>query len=297
MNNQRKAIMAGLAAVCIWSTVATAFKLALVTFAPLQLLFIACISSSLALLGVLAFQKKLHTLKSLTKQEYIRCAALGFINPFFYYVTLFKAYALLPAQEAQALNYTWAITLSLLSVPFLGHKITLKDCAAICLSYFGVLLIATHGSPFSLEFSNPTGAGLALLSTLIWAGYWIANTKNTADPVAGLTISFLVGILPTTIAMLIFTPFAAGQFQDATALFCAGYVGVFEMGITFVLWLTALKLTDSTAKISTLIFLSPIFSLFLIHFIVGEEILISTIWGLACILGGNGIQKITFKRA
>ncbi|GAK85416.1 metabolite transporter (DMT) superfamily [Vibrio ponticus] len=36
--------------------------------------------------------------------------------------------------------------------------------------------------------------GLALLSTLLWAGYWILNTKNKADPVVGVLLGFLVAI-------------------------------------------------------------------------------------------------------
>ena len=33
----------------------------------------------------------------------------GFLNPFLYYIILFKAYSLLPAQEALSLNYTWPL--------------------------------------------------------------------------------------------------------------------------------------------------------------------------------------------
>lgn len=36
----------------------------------------------------------------------------------------------------------------------------------------------------------------------------------------------------------------------------AAYVGLFEMGICFVMWLMAMKLTNNTARISNLIFLS-----------------------------------------
>ena len=63
-----------------------------------------------------------------------------------------------------------------------------------------------------------------------------------------------------------------------------------EMSFSHVLWLKAMKLTDSTAKIANLIFIAPILSLFLIHYLVGEEILISTLIGLALILVGLGIQ-------
>jgi len=64
------------------------------------------------------------------------------------------------------------------------------------------------------------------------------------------------------------------------------------MGFTFVLWLTAMKLTTSTARIANLIFLSPLLSLVLIHFVVGEPVLPSTLAGLALILGGLLLQKL-----
>ena len=71
----------------------------------------------------------------------------------------------------------------------------------------------------------------------------------------------------------------------------AAYVGAFEMGFTFVLWLTAMKLTPSTARIANLIFLSPLLSLALIHFIIGEAILPSTLIGLGLILSGLALQS------
>lgn len=58
------------------------------------------------------------------------------------------------------------------------------------------------------------------------------------------------------------------------------------MGITFIVWLSALKKSQTTAHISNLIFLSPFLSLIYIHFLVGEEILLSTIAGLALIIAG-----------
>jgi drug/metabolite transporter (DMT)-like permease len=69
------------------------------------------------------------------------------------------------------------------------------------------------------------------------------------------------------------------------------YVGFFEMGITFLLWLKALKYSSSTAKISNLVFLSPFISLLFIGLLVGEEIRISTIFGLALIIAGILLQQ------
>ena len=73
------------------------------------------------------------------------------------------------------------------------------------------------------------------------------------------------------------------------------YIGLFEMGITFVLWLNALKYSLTTAKVSNLIYISPFISLIIIHFIVGETILLSTIMGLALIVSGILMQQYLKK--
>ncbi len=64
------------------------------------------------------------------------------------------------------------------------------------------------------------------------------------------------------------------------------------MGVAFVLWLKAMKLTDNTAKIANLIFIAPFASLVFIHFLVGEEIYSSTLAGLALVMGGLVIQSL-----
>ncbi len=293
MDQQRKAYLYAAATVLLWSTVASAFKLSLRHLTPLQLLFYANIVSILVLGLVLIVQKKLPLLRQYSGRELARCAVLGVLNPFLYYVVLFKAYDLLPAQEAQPLNYTWAITLAILSIPLLKQRLGLKELAAIFVSYFGVVVISTHGDVLSLRFSNTLGVALALGSTVIWALYWIYNTKDKNDPVASLFLNFVFGFPLVALA----TGFYSSLAVDSVAgLLGAAYVGVFEMGITFVLWLKALRLSSSTAKVGTLIFFSPFLSLVFIHFLVGERILVSTILGLAFIVAGNVLQHLARPR-
>ncbi|MDX2493883.1 MAG: DMT family transporter [Desulfuromusa sp.] len=289
MTTQRKAILYGLGAVLLWSTVATAFKLSLRHLSPIELLLYSGSFSTLLLGAILLFQGKFHLVFQCSRREYLLSILLGLLSPFLYYLILFKAYDLLPAQQAQPLNYTWAITLSLLAVPLLKQKIGWQQWLALLVSYCGVLVIATEGQPFSLQFTNPLGVALALISTVIWALYWIFSTRDRRDPVVGLFVNFLCSF-----------PFVFGYYLLTTelripplnGLLGAAYVGTFEMGICFVLWLMAMKLTDSTARISNLIFLSPFLSLVFIHFLVGEEILIATYTGLILIVAGLFCQRI-----
>jgi drug/metabolite transporter (DMT)-like permease len=288
VERQKKAYLFGILAVLLWSTVASAFKISLRYLEPAQLLLFSSMVSTLTLGTILLIQGKFRLLFSFSKKEYLHSAALGFLNPFLYYVVLFKAYDLLPAQEAQPLNYTWAITLGLLSVPLLKQRLTWTDISATFVSYSGVVIISTRGDLVGLEFSNPLGVGLCLGSTIIWALYWIYNTKGKSDPVASLLLNFIFGMPFILIYLLLFSSIGLPEYRG---LLGGAYVGLFEMGVAFVLWLSALKHTDSTARISNLIFISPFLSLIFIHFLVGEDIFASTFVGLVLIVTGLLLQQ------
>jgi len=286
-NQARAYILAGIA-VLLWSTVASAFKISLRYLDPFQLLLFANMVSIAVLFSVLAAQGRIHLLRRYRTSDWWRLAGLGLLNPCLYYLVLLQAYDLLPAQQAQPLNYTWAITLAVLSVPLLGQRIGLKGFAALIISYAGVVIIATEGRPLALEFVSLTGVLLALASTVIWALYWIYNTRDSGDPVAGLLAGFCFS-LPVVAA-------ATGIFSELTwppwpGLLGAGYIGVFEMGLAFVFWLHALKLSATTARVGNLIFLAPFLSLVFIHFLVGETIHPATFIGLIFIVAGNMVQQ------
>lgn len=289
MEKQRQAYLFGLAAVLCWSTVATAFKLSLRYLDPIQLLLYASLTSILVLAAVLAVQGRLGLLFGYSRREYLQSLGLGLLNPLLYYLILLKAYDLLPAQEAQPLNYTWALTLALLSIPLLKQKLGLAELGAGLVCYSGVLVISTRGDLAGFHFSNPLGVALALGSTVIWALYWIFNTRDRRDPVAGLLLNFLFALPFILLACLLFSD---PLVSDVRGLLGAVYVGVFEMGITYVLWLLALKRSANAARIGNLIFISPVFSLVFIHLLVGEEIFPSTLVGLGLILAGLVIQKL-----
>lgn len=289
MKSSNLAYVYGIAAVFLWSTVATAFKIALSYYTPLQLVFVAVLTSIIALAGILAWQKKL----SLLKQQFLRrpmfYLVTGLINPFLYYVVLFKAYSLLPAQQALSLNYTWAVLLPLLAAPLLKQHLRKSDIAAALIAYTGVFIIATGGDISGFSFDSPLGIGLALTSTLLWCLYWIVNTKDQGDPVVSLLLSFLIG-LPFIAVTLVLTDTLPSF--SLKAIFAGMYVGLFEMGITFVLWLMALKTATRTANISTMVFLSPVMSIGFIAWILQETIAMATYLGLAFILSGMMLQQL-----
>jgi drug/metabolite transporter (DMT)-like permease len=289
MENQQKAYLYGIVTVLLWSTVASAFKISLRYLDPIQLLLYAALISTMILSLILLIQDRISILFSFSPSQYLHSFKVGLLNPFLYYIVLFKAYDLLPAQVAQPLNYTWALTLAFLSIPLLKQKIHPREIAAGIVCYLGVVVISSRGEMLSFSSFDPLGVVLALASTVIWALGWILNTKDDREPVASLLLSFLFGLPFIFIACVLFSDLSV---SDPRGLLGAAYVGTFEMGITFVFWLKALKLSENTAKVGNLIFLSPFLSLIFIHFLVGEEIFASTFFGLVLIISGLIIQRL-----
>lgn len=288
LDSQARAYLFAGMTVLLWSTIASAFKISLRYLDNFQLLFVSVITATLCLLAILLSQNRLQTIRKLAFRDHVRLLLLGLLNPFLYYLVLFEAYDLLPAQVAQSLNYTWAITLMFLSIPILGHRVSRHDIAATAICYSGVLLICLGGSRFPEGNLSVVGIALALGSTIIWALYWLYKTRDRIDPLLGLFLSFLFSLPFVSLACLLFSDFST---FNVPGILGGVYIGLFEMGISFALWLTALRLTRAAAKISTLIFIAPFLSLFIIRYVVGETIAATTVVGLGVIVAGLLLQR------
>lgn len=299
-------------AIICWSTVATAFKWALACFTPASLLFVATTSAIATLSLLLLATGQRGVLLSVPRNAWYRAAFLGLINPFLYYLILFKAYSLLPAQVAQALNMVWPLLLVLLSIPILGQKIKWLNIVALLVSFIGALFVAMQGSPGSLfdgtlHIKNPWGIALALGSSLLWAVYFLLNMKNKVSGPAGLLMNFLFAWIYITVYLLVqflltkkgvlvaegtATLFPASAYTLRSFL-SAIYIGIFEMAVPFVIWLKALTLAKNTAAVSSLIYIFPFLSLLLIHYVLGEPVFPSTLIGLVLIVAGVLLSRFS----
>jgi drug/metabolite transporter (DMT)-like permease len=286
--NQRQAILFALISVLFWSTIASAFKISLRHGSILMLLLVATLTAVIVLGIQLLIRKQFNEVFQVSLKDYLMSAVMGLLNPFFYYLILLKAYDLLPAQEAGTLNYIWPLVLVLLSIPVLKQRISFLSVIAVIISFSGILVISTQGHVLSLSFSHPFGVFLAVFSAFLWAAYWLINMKDYRNTLPKMFLNFLFGLLFLIVYGLIIGTRPVFSLKGVLG---AVYIGIFEMGLTFVFWLTALKKASNTAKVSQLIYLSPFISLFFIQLVVGEPVLLSTIIGLFLIITGIIMQQ------
>lgn len=289
ISKQQKAYILALTAILFWSTAGSAFKITLEYISSAQLLLFASLFSLLFLFIWKLSQRKLAESFRISSKQWMNSALMGFLNPFAYYVILFEAYDLLLAQEAVALNYVWPVTLVLMSIPVLNQKISIWSIMALMISFGGLVVIITQGNFSDIELSSPRGIFFALISSVFWASYWLMNMKDKREEAAKLLVNFVFGfayiliyVLIRNIEIVILDEGLIGSI----------YVGLFEMGITYVLWLKALQLSSTTAKVSNLVYISPFLSLMFVSVAVGETIYLYTLAGLALIVGGIVLQRM-----
>ena len=284
MKNDNKAIVYACLAVLSWSTVATAFKIALKNLTYFELLLVASLTSLIIFTILLTVQRKWRLVSRLTRKQWGYFAGMGLLNPVAYYLTLFSAYSFLPAQVAQPINYAWPIVLLILLALFDVQPIPKKKYIGMFVSLAGVVLISLGTGNASGMNIAPVGLLLAALSAVLWASYWLINNKqkNETDSSVVLFMTFLFG----SVYLVIGAAFVGVDLNTLPGILSGIYVGGFEMGIPFIFFGLAMRKTSNPALVNQLCYLSPFMSLFFIAVVLGEKIVFTTYIGLILIVVG-----------
>lgn len=270
-------------AVLSWSTVATAFKVALQSMTTFEMLFVACATALIIFTSWMLITGSWHELRLITPGIWIRFALLGLIAPDVYYLMLFKAYELLPAQVAQPINYIWPILLAILIAVVERKPIAKMKYIGMAVSLGGVVFISLGGSAITGDIS-PVGIIFAIASAMLWGVYWLVNDtlKSKVSETTALFLTFFFGMIYLFVGNF-FQPIAHLERESVMA---GIYIGAFEMGVPFICFGIALRSTTNPALVNQICYLAPFLSLFFISIILEEPIVCTTYIGLALIIGG-----------
>lgn len=293
MTDNTKAIVLGGVAVLSWATVATAFKIALMHLTVFNMLLVATVTAMLVYACMMTIERKWGSLKSMPKDVVVKTALLGIVNPVAYYLVLFRAYDLLPAQMAQPLNYAWPIFLLVLLAVFNHEKIPGRKYIGMLISVSGVVCISLGGGGVEGKVSV-LGIFLALFSAVFWAAYWMLNNRlnGKVDATVALFLEFFAG----SVVLGVIGCFIGVEVDSMEGLLSGIYIGLFEMGIPFLTFGMALRITKNPALINQMCYLSPFLSLFLIAIVLGEKIAPATYVGLALIVVGLVYNQYFVKK-
>ena len=286
MKTQTKAYCFAILTVLLWSTVSTAFKLALFHASSLQVLSYAMLIAS-AVLFIFILLSKEYTKIHKFNISSIKNIIFQTIILYFYHIVLFLGYSGLPVQIALPINYFWTILLAIFGVFFLQQKMSLKEIFWLFFAFSGIILISlgTKHQTSKIELIYLLYIGL---SPILYALYWIFTTKDTLPPITKLFFCFfLCSICGFLNAYIIDETIIIPE----KAIYPIIYIGLFELSIPFILWFYAMQYTDSIAKIATIPLCSPFLSLLWAYLILNEKIHLINIIGLLIIILGTIMQQ------
>lgn len=283
MTSSRRAVWLAGAAVLSWSTVATSFKIALSELTVYGMLLVAAPTALIVFALWLTVNKRWYKFASVEPRTWLNFALLGLVNPVVYYLTLFHAYDLLPAQIAQPVNYMWPILLLIMLAVFGKKPIAPVKYIGMAISLAGLTVISLGGSAISGSLSV-SGMLWAFASAFLWALYWIINERlgRKADEDVCLFAGFLFGTIYLLAGTLFFP---TGEFSTPGIL-SGIYIGLFEMGIPFLCFGVAIRTTTNPALVNQMCYLAPFLSLLFISMILDEPVVATTYIGLGLIVAG-----------
>ncbi len=284
MNNQTRAtILVGLN-VLIWSINPSIFKLLTTILTAEQTISLGMgIAAFVFLFGLT--EKKEDRITRLPMRNLCLSFLQGCIL-FLYYQSFFSANTYLSPQFIVPVTVTWCLVVALLSPIFFRQTVSRAEFFWIIFAYAGVpvsLLGAEKLGPI-----QPIGFVYAAACSILFALYWVLNTRNDIPQNQNYFICFTVAALLATGLLL-----SKGMTFSLEPLALAGcaYVGVFELTLPYILLGRAFRIADSVSTLATMELAIPFLALVWIHFFLHEPIAWTTLVSLGIIITGVTMQK------
>ena len=180
---RRRAMAAGLAAICLWGSLAALSVLA-GPVPPFQM--VAMTFAVGASIGIIRARSRGVGWAGLVRWP-AKVWLLGIGGLFGYHALYFGALQLAPPAEANLVNYLWPLLIVLLSAPLAGERLGWTHLAGAALGFAGVALLA-FGRGLAFADDHALGYALALGCAFTWALYSVLSRRfgdTPTDAIAG----------------------------------------------------------------------------------------------------------------
>lgn len=249
---RRRAMAAGLAAICLWGSLAALSVLA-GPIPPFQM--VAMTFAVGASIGIVRARYRGVTWAGLVRWP-AKVWLLGIGGLFGYHALYFGALQLAPPAEANLVNYLWPLLIVLLSAPLAGERLGWMHLAGAALGFAGVVLLAL-GRGLQFTESHALGYALALGCAFTWAIYSVLSRRFGETPTDAIAAFCAASGLLSLACHLIFERTVWPG--STTAWFAVLALGLGPAGGAFYFWDHAVKRGDIRA-LGAVSYATPILS-------------------------------------
>lgn len=252
MQATRRATLAGLLAIVLWSSLAL-LTVATAGLPPFQVLATAFgVAGALGLLRAAARGRDGWT----ELRQPASALALSTTALFGYHALYFIALKRAPAVEANLLNYLWPLLIVAFAGFLPGVRIRPLQWLGTLMGLVAAVLLVTGGNRLGVSASHLPGYLAALTAAVVWAGYSVLNRRHAQVPSAAITVACVLVALLGAAAHLLWERSVAPTTMQWLALLA---MGIGPTGAAFWLWDTGTKRGD-IALLGSLSYLAPLLS-------------------------------------
>jgi len=280
MKDTTKGTIFALLAVAMFATLGTGFKVAVTRLGSYSVVVWIGIYSTLALLGYLAWERRLHTIAVEFRQRPLFFPLAGIIGLGLQQILCLRTYELIPASQAVILHYTYPLMLLFLSWLLFREKSGWWAVFCVLLGFVGVcVLVLSGGSLGDVRLS--IGVAVAMATAFSFALFCVLIKHASFSVTAGMFLFNLFGLL----FLLCLLPFYPMRWAPGAAeMALLAYLGIFPTALALIFWNRALRMIPASRS-SNCALLVPILSLLCISLVLREQITIMQGAGMTIVLG------------
>lgn len=287
MKSKVKSIIYVLSCVLLWSLIPVVSKIGQTNLDNHQFLFWSSVISLLIFIVLILIQNKTKDLYRLKYKGWIKGISLGFLGTYLYYILLYYGYAKAKGIEVLIIQYSWPIFVILLSVIILKEKIDISKIISIVLGFAGVFLVLTKGDLSKLHLDNIEVDIIVVIAAFIFGLFSVLSKKVTIDPLILVFLYFLAATIFSFLSMVLLSEFKLPTFESIIPILVNG---VFVNGISYMLWIKALK-NGNASFIAPFVFFTPVISTFLLILFFKEPFYLVYIVGMSMVIIAGLINR------
>nr|WP_208292073.1 MULTISPECIES: DMT family transporter [Providencia] len=272
--------MYALACVLIWSFIPIVSRLGQAGMDSFQFLFWSNLISAISVVIVaLGSDYKVSKLFILPRNTIKKVFILGFLDCLFY-LLLYYGYSIENGIAVLVIQYSWPLIIILLSVVLLKDKLAGRQIVGIIIGFIAVIITFTKGQITQLHVENPTALLLVFSGAFCFALMSVFSRQYSIDPYISTVWLFIFSTLTSLVLLLLFSEV---QLPSKAAFWPTLINGILINGVSYILWFKAMN-TGHSAKIASVVFLSPVLSVLWLVLILSDPFEIAYIIGVLLVI-------------
>lgn len=243
----------------------------------------------LAMLFLLPFvTSHFREMGSQLRAHYLVLFSIGALGLALTQGTLFTALHLSTAINVSIVFSVWPITAIILAAIFLGDRLTALQICGVILCFAGVLVVIAQGKPDTIIHMGIDSGDLLVLAAVLCFSFYTVMMKKISIDLPALPLLVLILGAATLTATPFFLweivndPRISVDWRDIVAI---SYVAIPGGGLMYLLFNIGIAMLGA-AKASVTFYLQTLFTVVLAYFLLGEQLHVYHLVGIALIATG-----------